>query len=52
MRYCLLLFVLLLSFSSCAKKEYNDDWFSIEKNYVDIPQKKYDYVNPIDKSDK
>lgn len=52
MRYCLLLFVLLLSFSSCAKKEYNDDWFNIEKNYVDIPQKKYDYGNPSDKSDK
>lgn len=52
MRYCLLLFVLLLSFSSCAKKEYNDDWFSIEKNYVDIPQKKYDYGNSSDKSDK
>lgn len=52
MRYCLLLFVLLLSFSSCAKKEYNDDWFNIEKNYVDIPQRKYDYGNSSDKSDK
>lgn len=52
MRYYLLLFVLLLSFSSCAKKEYNNDWFDIKKNYVDIPQRKYDYGNSSDKTDK
>ena len=50
MKAVLFLFIVLLSFSSCSKKEYNDGWFDIEKNYVDIPQKKYDYGNPRDKS--
>lgn len=43
MKKVLFLFAVLLAFSSCSKKEYNDGWFDIEKNYVDIPQKKYDY---------
>ncbi|WP_028329478.1 hypothetical protein [Brachyspira alvinipulli] len=50
MKKILFLFIILLSFSSCSKKEYNDGWFDIEKNYVDIPKKKYDYGNPRDKS--
>lgn len=50
MKGILFLFIILMSFSSCSKKEYNDGWFDIEKNYVDIPQKKYDYGNPRDKS--
>ncbi|MEI0602800.1 hypothetical protein R4K55_01145 [Brachyspira alvinipulli] len=50
MKAILFLFIILLSFSSCSKKEYNDGWFDIEKNYVDIPKKKYDYGNPSDKS--
>ena len=51
MKAVLFLFIILLAFSSCSKKEYNNGWFNIEKNYVDISQKKYDYGNPRDKSD-
>ena len=50
MRLILFLFAVLLSFSSCSKKEYNDSWFKIEKNYSDMQQKKYDYGNSRDKA--
>ncbi|MEI0517606.1 hypothetical protein R4K54_09950 [Brachyspira murdochii] len=49
-KYILFLFIMMLILS-CSKKEYNDGWFDIEKNYVDIPQKKYDYGNPRDKTE-
>ena len=49
-KYILFLFIMILILS-CSKKEYNDGWFDIEKNYVDIPQKKYDYGNPRDKKE-
>ncbi len=50
MKAILFLIIVLLSFSSCSKKEYNNGWFNIEKNYVDIPQKKYDYSGVEKKS--
>ncbi|ELV06710.1 hypothetical protein H263_02484 [Brachyspira hampsonii 30599] len=31
MKKVLFLFFVLLAFSSCSKKEYNDGWFNIEK---------------------
>ncbi|WP_300367369.1 hypothetical protein [Brachyspira sp.] len=43
MKRTLFLSIILLSFISCSKKEYNDGWFDIQKNYADIPKKKYDY---------
>ncbi|WP_295158050.1 hypothetical protein [uncultured Brachyspira sp.] len=43
MKAVLFLFIILLLFSSCSNKKYNNANFSIEKNYADIPKKKYDY---------
>ena len=51
MNFKYILFIIMMLILSCSKKEYNDGWFDIEKNYVDIPQKKYDYGNPRDKKE-
>ena len=51
MNFKYILFIIMMLILSCSKKEYNDGWFDIEKNYVDIAQKKYDYGNPRDKTE-